>query len=70
MEDIDLEHFKKYIPSTVPMAQSNCSLWEESDQDASTTALDICITLKLILSKGFKKSFLTTMWYHTDGCSE
>ena len=39
-------------------------------QDAITTAKNIFIIIRSLLSKGFIYSFLKTMWDHTDGCAK
>ena len=44
-------------------------LSDESDQDTSTTVTHLHIILQFILKKNIA-SFLTTVWYHTDGCAK
>ena len=50
------------------MAQFNFNLSDEIDQDAITTAKNICTLLQLLIKKGIINPLLTAMWYHTDGC--
>ena len=69
MEVFALDNFNKLKPSTIPMEKSQYHLSDERDQDDITTTTHICILLQLIISKGFIASFSTTMWYHTDGCT-
>ena len=63
-----IDHFKKLEPSTTPMTQLHYHLSDESEQDASTIATHINIILCFLPLNGFISSFLTTMWYHMDGC--
>ena len=46
MEVVVLEHFNKLNPSTIPMAHFQSHLYDESDQDYSTTATNIRIVLQ------------------------
>ena len=69
MEGVALEHFKKLKPSTIPMAKFNSSLSDESDQDASTTATNICTLLQFIFAKHMISPLLTMMWYKMNGCA-
>ena len=69
MEGVALEHFNKLKPSTIPMEQLRCHLSDGSDQDYSTTVTHIFILIKFLLTKNILALFLTTMWYHTDGCA-
>ena len=41
MEGVALDQFKKWKPSTIPMAHFNSHLSDKSDQDDSTTAKNI-----------------------------
>ena len=70
MEVVAFDHFNKFKPSTIPMAQFHYHLSDESDQDASTTATHLCIILKFLLTEKMISPYLTTMWDHTDGCSK
>ena len=51
MEGAELDHFKKFKPSTILMAQSHSNLSYKSDQDASTTVTHIHIILQFVLTK-------------------
>ena len=61
---------RKLKPSTIPMVKFHSNLSYEGDQDARTTATHLCICLKFCLTKQAISSFLTTMWYHTGGCTK
>ena len=52
------------------MAQFHSNLSDESDQDDSITATHIYILLKMLLTKQMIDTFLTTIWYHMDGCAK
>ena len=69
-EVVALENFNKLNPYTILMAQFHSNLSDESDQDASITAIHICILLKMLLTKQMIHPFLTTIWNHTDGCAK
>ena len=51
MEGVAIEHFNKLKPSTIPMTHFNSRLSDESDQDDSTPATNVCINLQLFLKK-------------------
>ena len=70
MEGVALDHFEKLKPPTIPMAQFNSHLSDESYQDASTIATHLCIILQFIITKGMIAPFLKTMWDHTYCCAK
>ena len=45
MEGIALDHFKKLMPSTIPMAQFHSHIYQESEQDDITTDTHLCIII-------------------------
>ena len=49
------------------MAQFNCTLLDESDQEYSTTTTHINTLLTFSLSKKTTTSLLIPMWDHTGG---
>ena len=51
MEGVALDQFKKWKPFTIPMGKFNSHLSDESDQDASATATNLHIIIKLIRKK-------------------
>ena len=51
MQGVALENFNKLKPYTIPMAQFNSHLFDESDQYSSTTATNLRIPLQFILTK-------------------
>ena len=65
-----IEKFNKLEPSTIPMAKFHFHISDESDQDASTSAMHIRILNQLLLTKGFIAQFLPTMWDRADGCAK
>ena len=67
MEVFAFEHFNKLKPSTTPKGTFYYYLSDESNQDTSTTAANLRICLKKILTKQMIYVFLTTMWDHTNG---
>ena len=52
------------------MEPFNSSLSYEIVQDYSTTATHIQIIIHFLIYKGFIYSLLTTVWYHTYGCTK
>ena len=69
IDGVALDHFNKLKQSTIPMAKSHFHLYDESDQNSSTTGTHLHIFLQFILTKLILAPFLTTMWDHTDGCT-
>ena len=51
------------------MAKFHYNLFDESDHHASTTATHICILIQFILTKKWIAPLFTTIWDHTDGCT-
>ena len=67
IKDVAHEYLKKLKPSTIPMAKFNFRLSDVSDQDAITNVTNLCIVLKLFLTRWFTGTRLITMWDHMDG---
>ena len=70
LDVVELDHFNKLKPPTIPIAQFCYRLSYQSYQNASPTATHICIILQLLLTEAFIAPFMTTIWDHIDGCAK